>query len=180
MLNTSITSCNMPQRKNRRQTRDTSNRVPFIVQFFLGAEKLHHVFHSLEHIIDDEEHIAKISPTPPLLAFKQVPNLKQTIVHSELPSLQDNFTTTLYNPVMATSASHMNGYRATIARQECSLPVAEHLSGQGHLVSDLWASVLKGGLQDRQQRRVAEQRLIVKIGIHEDGLNWDLGFMLHD
>eukprot|EP00061_Rhincodon_typus_P004780 g23419.t1 len=30
------------------------------------------------------------SPTPPLLAFKKPPNLKQTTVRSKLPSLQDN------------------------------------------------------------------------------------------
>eukprot|EP00061_Rhincodon_typus_P000647 g12315.t1 len=31
----------------RKQTQDTSDRVPFIVQYFLGAEKLHHVLRSL-------------------------------------------------------------------------------------------------------------------------------------
>eukprot|EP00061_Rhincodon_typus_P003010 g19070.t1 len=74
----------------RRQTLDTSDRVPFIAQYFMGAEKLHHVLHSLQHIIDDDEHLAKIFPTPPLLTFKQPPNIKQTIVCSKLPSLQDN------------------------------------------------------------------------------------------
>eukprot|EP00061_Rhincodon_typus_P018287 g47400.t1 len=68
----------------RRQTQDTT------VQYFPGAEKLHHVLRSLQHIIDDDEHFAKIFPTPPPLAFKQPPNFKQTIVHSKLPSLQDN------------------------------------------------------------------------------------------
>eukprot|EP00061_Rhincodon_typus_P003019 g19088.t1 len=66
------------------------DRVPFVVQYFLGVEKLCHVLCSLQHIIDDNEHFAKIFPTPPLLAFKQLPNLKQTIVRSKLPSLQYN------------------------------------------------------------------------------------------
>eukprot|EP00061_Rhincodon_typus_P002962 g18934.t1 len=74
----------------RRQTQDMSDRVLFTIQYFPGAEKLHHVLHSLQHIINDDEHLARIFPTPPLLIFKQPPNLKQTIICSKLPSLQDN------------------------------------------------------------------------------------------
>eukprot|EP00061_Rhincodon_typus_P004817 g23490.t1 len=74
----------------RRQTRDKSDRVSFVVQYFPGAEKLHHVLRSLQHFINDDEHLAKIFPTPPLLTFKQLPNLTQTIVCSKQPSLQDN------------------------------------------------------------------------------------------
>eukprot|EP00061_Rhincodon_typus_P005784 g25719.t1 len=66
------------------------DRIPFSIQYFLGAEKLCHVLRSLQHIIDDNEHLTTIFPTPPLLTFKQPPNLKQTIVRSKLPSLQDN------------------------------------------------------------------------------------------
>eukprot|EP00061_Rhincodon_typus_P009949 g33842.t1 len=47
----------------RRQTRNTIDRVPFIVQYFPGVQKLHHVLRSLQHIIDDDEHLAKIFPT---------------------------------------------------------------------------------------------------------------------
>ncbi|XP_072417207.1 uncharacterized protein [Chiloscyllium punctatum] len=54
----------------------------------------------------------------------------------------------------------MNGHRTTINRQEGSLPVGEHFSGPGHSTSDLRVTILQGGLQDRQQRKVAEQRLI--------------------
>eukprot|EP00061_Rhincodon_typus_P003687 g20720.t1 len=61
--------------------------VTFVILFIPGVEKLRHVLCS---IIDDDEHLAKIFPTPPLLAFKQPPNLKKTIVRNKLPSLQDN------------------------------------------------------------------------------------------
>eukprot|EP00061_Rhincodon_typus_P017129 g45688.t1 len=47
------------------------------------------------HIVDDDEHLAKIFPMPPLLTFKQPPNLKQTIDRSKLPSLQDNVDHTI-------------------------------------------------------------------------------------
>eukprot|EP00061_Rhincodon_typus_P011996 g37411.t1 len=73
----------------RRQIRHMIDKVPFVIQYFPGAEKLHHVLHSLQHITDDDD-LAKIFPTPPLLAFKQLPNIKQTIVRSKLASLQDN------------------------------------------------------------------------------------------
>eukprot|EP00061_Rhincodon_typus_P017832 g46714.t1 len=36
-----------------------------------------------------------------------------------------------------TPKQHMNGQCATIARQECSLPVGEHISNQGHSASNL-------------------------------------------
>ncbi|XP_078071455.1 uncharacterized protein LOC144495260 [Mustelus asterias] len=74
----------------RRQTRDTVDRVPFVVQYFPGAEKLLHLLRSLQHVIDEDEHLAKVIPTPPIPAFKQPHNLKQTIVRSKLPSLQEN------------------------------------------------------------------------------------------
>ncbi|XP_078072210.1 protein NOXP20-like isoform X1 [Mustelus asterias] len=66
------------------------DRVPFVVQYFPRAEKLRHLLWSLQHVIDEDEHLAKAIPTPPLLAFKQPRNLKQTIVRSKLPSLQEN------------------------------------------------------------------------------------------
>eukprot|EP00061_Rhincodon_typus_P006573 g27348.t1 len=105
MLNSSIACSDVPQQKNcnnllRRQTQETTDRVPFVVQCFPGAEKLHHVLCSLQHVINDDELLTKIFPTPPLLIFKQLPNRKQTIVHSKLLSLQDNIdhnTTQLYH-----------------------------------------------------------------------------------
>eukprot|EP00061_Rhincodon_typus_P007062 g28352.t1 len=67
-----------------------TDRVLFVVQYFPGVEKLHHVLRSLQHIFDDDEYLTTMFPTPPLLAFKQPPNLKQTIVRSNLPSLQND------------------------------------------------------------------------------------------
>eukprot|EP00061_Rhincodon_typus_P014175 g41042.t1 len=63
-----------------------------------GAEKLRHVLCSLQHVIDDDEHLAKIFPTPPPLTSEQAPNLKQTFVRSKLPSLQDNIDDNTIQP----------------------------------------------------------------------------------
>eukprot|EP00061_Rhincodon_typus_P005147 g24320.t1 len=67
-----------------------SNRVPFIIQYFPEVKKLHYALRSLQHINNNNEHLAKIFPMPALLTFKQTPNLKQTIVRSKLTSLQNN------------------------------------------------------------------------------------------
>eukprot|EP00061_Rhincodon_typus_P015660 g43459.t1 len=45
---------------------------------------------SLQHLINDNEHLTKNIPMIPILTFKQLPSLKQTVIHSKLPSLQDN------------------------------------------------------------------------------------------
>eukprot|EP00061_Rhincodon_typus_P010150 g34217.t1 len=82
----------------RRQIQDTTNRIPFVVQYFPGAEKLRHVLCSLLHVINDDEHLTKNFPTPPLLAFKHLPSLKQTIIHSKLPILQDNVNNNIAQP----------------------------------------------------------------------------------
>ncbi|XP_072414138.1 uncharacterized protein [Chiloscyllium punctatum] len=74
----------------RRQACAATNRVSFIVQYFPGAEKLRPVLRDLQHIINEDEHLAKTFSPPSLLAFKQRPNLKQIIVCSKLPGFQDN------------------------------------------------------------------------------------------
>ncbi|XP_060698339.1 uncharacterized protein LOC132826433 [Hemiscyllium ocellatum] len=49
------------------------------------------------------------------------------------------------------------------------------LQWPGHSASDLWVTILQSGLRDRQQRKVAEQRLIAKFGTQREGLNRGLG-----
>eukprot|EP00061_Rhincodon_typus_P015792 g43678.t1 len=57
-------------------------------EYFPRQEKLCYVLCGLQHVIDDDEYPTRAIPTPPLLTFKQPPN-----VHSKLPSLQDHNTT---------------------------------------------------------------------------------------
>ncbi|XP_072371520.1 uncharacterized protein [Scyliorhinus torazame] len=76
----------------RRQTWDTTDRIPFVVQYFPGAEKLRHLLHSLQHVIDEDEHLAKVIPTPPLLAFKQSREILNNLqeVNKEIESMLKN------------------------------------------------------------------------------------------
>eukprot|EP00061_Rhincodon_typus_P012719 g38626.t1 len=73
----------------RRQTWDTTERVPFVIQYFTGAEKLGYVLHSLQHVIDDGEHLIRAMPTPPILLFKQPHDQKDV---DALEMLQKRFT----------------------------------------------------------------------------------------
>jgi len=69
----------------------SSTRGHILSAFTLVSNILpRHLLRNLQRVIDDDEHLAKASPTCPLLAFKQPPNLKQTIVRSKLPSLQNS------------------------------------------------------------------------------------------
>ncbi|XP_060706933.1 uncharacterized protein LOC132832794 [Hemiscyllium ocellatum] len=114
----------------RRQTCAATNRVPLVVQYFPGVEKLRHVLRDLQHIINEDEHLSKTLPTPPLLALKQPPNLKQIIVRSRVSG---QLYTTLsqqgcpeawyIGETKQRLRQWMNGHLSTINRQECSLPL---------------------------------------------------------
>eukprot|EP00061_Rhincodon_typus_P015402 g43054.t1 len=104
MLNSSIASSDGPQCKTATTFSEDRHRTrlieyPFVIQYFPGVGRLHHVLRSLQHIINDNEHLAKIIPMLPLLAFKQPPNLKQTIVPANYPAFRTS-TTIPHNAVM--------------------------------------------------------------------------------
>eukprot|EP00061_Rhincodon_typus_P006403 g27014.t1 len=67
-----------------------TDRILFVVQYFSGTEEPSYVLCSLQHVIDDDKHLAKIIAMPSLLAFEQPPNFKQTIVRSKQSSLPEN------------------------------------------------------------------------------------------
>eukprot|EP00061_Rhincodon_typus_P011460 g36485.t1 len=133
---------------NRFQTKIP--KVPLVVQYFPGAKKLRHVLHSLQHIINDYEHLPKIFAMPPLLAFKQPPNLKRTIVRNKLPSLQDNVDHNTIRP-----------YHGNLCKT--------------HQIFDMDTTItwVDFGIHNNTKQRLIDD----KFGTHEDGLNQDLRFM---
>ena len=70
-------------------TRNTSTatepRIPFVVTYFPGADHLRNTLRQVQHLIDDDPYLTEVLPTPPLLAIRQPPNLKKTLVRSRLP-----------------------------------------------------------------------------------------------
>eukprot|EP00061_Rhincodon_typus_P008087 g30391.t1 len=78
----------------RRQTQDTTDRVPWIVQYFPGAEKLHHVFCGLQHVTDDNEHLTKS-----ILCLHSSPSnnhqtLERPLFAAKYPAFKISLTTT--------------------------------------------------------------------------------------
>ena len=59
------------------------------------------------------------------------------------------------------------------------LPVGEHFNKNGHAVTDVKVTVLQGNLQNITQRRICEQKLIVRFDCINQGLNRDRGFLSH-
>eukprot|EP00061_Rhincodon_typus_P015534 g43259.t1 len=71
------------------QKTDTGHNQEYPSLFSTSLERRNYVtFFAAFNVIDDK-HLAKIISTPPILAFKQPPKLKQTILCSKLHSLQD-------------------------------------------------------------------------------------------
>ena len=217
----------------RRQSSSADDRVPFVVEYFPGAERLRRGLQRLQHLIDEDSYLSEVFPHPPLLSFRQPSNLKQRLVRSKLPTVTPDEpgsvrpcnaprcltcniictdvtvsrdSTTLHVKGRHTCGSRnlvylircskgcpdawyigetgqtlrqrMNGHRATV-RNRSPLPVPEHFGKPDHSAAHMRVSVLRGGLRDTRQRRIAEQQLIGRLRTHETGLNSDLGFMAH-
>ena len=67
--------------------RTQSERVPYVVQHFPSADNLRKVLRSLQHLLDDDTRLREVFPQRPILAIRQPPNLKQTLVRSKLPEM---------------------------------------------------------------------------------------------
>ena len=82
-----------------------SERVPFVTQYFPGAEKLQRELTRLDHLISNDTYLSDIFPTPPFVAFRQPPNLKSKLVHSQLPHPSADAITPCNAPRCATCAT---------------------------------------------------------------------------
>jgi len=71
----------------RNNRTDSEPRVPLVVTYFPGADKLRTTLRPTQHLIDNDPYLRRVLPLPPLLAIRQPQNLKQTLVRSKLPSL---------------------------------------------------------------------------------------------
>ena len=77
---------------------ETTPRVPFVTQYFPGAEKLRPIIRNLQHLLDNDDRLSKAVPDSPILAFRQPANLKQLIIRSKLPSQPDMDNTSTTRP----------------------------------------------------------------------------------
>eukprot|EP00061_Rhincodon_typus_P006562 g27326.t1 len=94
MLNSSIASPDVPQRKTAMtssEDRHKTRLIEYPSSSSTSPERRNYaMLVSAFNIFDDDKYLTKIFPMPPLHAIKQLPNLKQTIVCRKLPSLRDS------------------------------------------------------------------------------------------
>ena len=64
--------------------RTSSDRTPLIVTYHPHLNKLRNITRDLQHIFDEDPILSCIFPEPPILAFRQPPNLKNMLVRSRL------------------------------------------------------------------------------------------------
>ena len=72
----------------RRDRQADSDRVPFVATYFPGAEGLRRGLKRFQHLLDNDERLAKALPSPPILAFRQPPNLRRLLIRSKFHSME--------------------------------------------------------------------------------------------
>ncbi|XP_067832584.1 uncharacterized protein [Heptranchias perlo] len=90
----------------RRLTWDATNRVPFVVQYFPGAEKLRHVLRSLQHVINDDNTSLWPSPHLHYSPLNSHPTSNRPSFAANYPAFRRTASTTPHNPATVTSARH--------------------------------------------------------------------------
>lgn len=79
------TSKNREELLNRTIRTETKPRTPFVTTYFPGADQLRKTLRQTQHLIDSDPYLSEVLPQPPLLAIRQPPNLKRTLIRSKLP-----------------------------------------------------------------------------------------------
>ena len=211
------------------KTTEKNERIPLVVTYNPSMQHLKSIVRDLQPIIDNDPTLSKIFPDPPVIAYRQPPNLRNTLVKSKL-TLQPNGTfpcdgsakckccdhidnsdirvpnsTDIFTPVGHFNCNSSNlvymircrkcadimyigetsqklrkrvgQHRQSINNECVHLPVGEHFNLAGHSSNDMTVRVLKGSLSDTSQRRISEQKFILKFDTKNNGLNRDIGFL---
>ena len=66
-----------------RRQKESTDRVPFVTTYFPGAEQLRKGIRKLQHLLEDDLRLSQALPKPPVLAFRQPPNLRKALVKSK-------------------------------------------------------------------------------------------------
>ena len=64
--------------------KEKSNRVPFVITFHPRLRKLGSVLHKYFYLLQSNERLKKAFTEPPMVAFRRLKNLKDSLVHSSL------------------------------------------------------------------------------------------------
>ncbi|XP_056418825.1 uncharacterized protein LOC130359365 [Hyla sarda] len=66
--------------------KQTSSRIPLVATYNPTLEEIRKIIKDLQPILAEDEVLKQIFPEPPILAFRQPPNLKQKLVNRKLPT----------------------------------------------------------------------------------------------
>ena len=70
------------------RTKEKSDRVPFVVTYNPALLNLNRILRDLQPLMDNDPRLSTIFPDPPMLAYRQPPNLRKILVRSKItPSL---------------------------------------------------------------------------------------------
>ncbi|XP_059582023.1 uncharacterized protein LOC109284452 [Alligator mississippiensis] len=215
----------------RRKT--PTNRTPLVMTYHPSLEPIRKILKKLQPILEKDPVLKKIFPEPPILAFRQAPNLANLITRSKLPQPQNtpkgsrpchdkkcktcphistiSTITTPHNRAISIPGSYsctsrnvvyliqctkcpdgryvgetrqqlrtrMNAHRKSMKDRNTQLPVGAHFSQEGHSLSNLSVLILKGNLHNTSQRRAYELHFINLLDTRDQGLNTDIGLLIH-
>ena len=66
--------------------RDTNERIPLVLTFNSELSSIKHIAKDLQQILDNDPTLKHIFPKPPMIAYRQTPNLRRILVRSKFSS----------------------------------------------------------------------------------------------
>ena len=73
----------------------------------------------------------------------------------------------------------LNNHKHSIKRNFSGYPVAMHFNEQSHTIEDLRCIIIKNHVPNMDNRKLIEQKTIIKLNAHITGLNKDRDFLSH-
>ena len=73
------------------QTKSKSDRTPLVLTYHPHLRPINKIVKNLQHLLNKDQHFSKIFSTPPLISYRQPPNLKLLLTSASLPN--ENFIT---------------------------------------------------------------------------------------
>ncbi|XP_059584800.1 uncharacterized protein LOC106739550 [Alligator mississippiensis] len=79
----------IPREERQYRRKNPTNRTPLVMTHHPSLEPVQKILKQLQPILGRDPILKKILPEPPILAFKQAPNLANLITRSKLPQAQN-------------------------------------------------------------------------------------------
>ena len=64
-------------------------RVPFVLTYQPHFQHINRILRQLQPMLDNDPYLSPLFPLPPIISYRQPPKLRNLLVHSKLPSVDD-------------------------------------------------------------------------------------------